>query len=268
MKKFLTYVCLGAILLSCIFAAVSMGQLPRTYDPELVTVPVYELQQSGGENYDDSSADGAAAAIVQQNLAKTHAVNDVTSIVFDFRGYDTMGEAFILITAVAGSIVILSNAKKKEAAEESKAKEAADIILSCGCDAVMPFALVYLFYVILHGHLSPGGGFQGGVLMVAVVVLLYLGHGYETTTSALSFNFMHKFEGFASICYVAFAMLGVAYLGNFCYNAFAHEGGIGDLWSTGTIFLMNSAVGAKVLTGVGVLGLSMVGLLVARDGEE
>lgn len=123
MKKFLTYVCLGAILVSCIFAAVSMAQMPRTYDPELVTVPVYELQQSGGENYDDSSADGAAAAIVQQNLAKTHAVNDVTSIVFDFRGYDTMGEAFILITAVAGSIVILSNAKKKEAVKEPEAKE-------------------------------------------------------------------------------------------------------------------------------------------------
>lgn len=143
-----------------------------------------------------------------------------------------------------------------------------NIIPACGCDAVMPFALVYMFYVILHGHLSPGGGFQGGVLMVAIVVLLYLGRGYETTTSALSFNFMHKFEGFASICYVAFAMLGVAYLGNFCYNALAFEGDIGDLWSTGTIFLMNSAVGAKVLTGVGVLGLSMVGLLAARDGEE
>lgn len=126
MKKFLTWVSLGAILLVLVFAAVNLGQMPRTYDPELVTVPVYELQQSGGESYDDSSADGAAAAIVQQDLSKTHAVNDVTSIVFDFRGYDTMGEAFILITAVAGSIVILSNAKKKEAAAEAEAKEGAE----------------------------------------------------------------------------------------------------------------------------------------------
>ena len=143
-----------------------------------------------------------------------------------------------------------------------------NIIPKCGCDAVMPFALVYMFYIILHGHLSPGGGFQGGVLMVAVVVLLYLGHGYQTTTSALSLGFMHKFEGFASICYIAFAMIGVAYLGNFCYNAFAWEGSIGDLWSSGTIFLMNSAVGAKVLTGVGVLALSMCGLLIAEGKEE
>ena len=80
----------------------------------------------------------------------------------------------------------------------------------------MPFILVYMFYIIFHGHLSPGGGFQGGVLMVAVVVFLYLGHGYKTTTQALSLGFMHEFEGFASILYVAFAMIGVAFAGNFC----------------------------------------------------
>lgn len=143
-----------------------------------------------------------------------------------------------------------------------------NIIPACGCDAVLPFALVYMFYIILHGHLSPGGGFQGGVLMVAVVVLIYLGHGYKATVSVLSKGFMHKFEGFASICYIAFAMIGVAYLGNFCYNALAWEGSIGDLWSSGTIFLMNAAVGAKVLTGVGVLALSMCGLLIAEEKEE
>ena len=77
---------------------------------------VYELQQNP-EAYDDSHANGAADAIVQQNLAETHAVNDVTSIVFDFRGYDTMGEAFILITAVAGSAVILFTKKEKKEGE-------------------------------------------------------------------------------------------------------------------------------------------------------
>ena len=126
MKKFLTWVCLGTVLFCCVFAGIYMGRLPRTYDPQQVTVPVYELQQTGGEAYDDSTADGAAAAIVQQDLSKTHAVNDVTSIVFDFRGYDTMGEAFILITAVAGSIVILSNAKKKEKVEIEVKEEAKD----------------------------------------------------------------------------------------------------------------------------------------------
>ena len=144
-----------------------------------------------------------------------------------------------------------------------------NIIPACGADTVLPFALVYLFYIIFHGHLSPGGGFQGGVLMVGAVVLLYLGHGYKTTTRALSLHFMHHAEGAVSILYICFAMIGVAYAGNFCYNALSDLGNIGDLWSSGTIFLMNSAVGIKVLTGVGVLALSMVGLLVTNDeGKE
>ena len=117
MKKFLTYVSLGLIFFSFLFGALTMAEMPRTYEGQNATVSVYELQQNP-EAYDDSVADGAAAAIVQQNLAKSNALNDVTSIVFDFRGYDTMGEAFILCTAVAGSIVILYAKKTKK--EENK----------------------------------------------------------------------------------------------------------------------------------------------------
>ena len=113
MKKFLTYVCLGVMLVAMFAGALGMAKMPRTYAGQDALVSVYELQQAP-ESYNDTVADGAAAAIVQQNLSETHSVNDVTSIVFDFRGYDTMGEAFILITAVAGSAVILFTKKAKE----------------------------------------------------------------------------------------------------------------------------------------------------------
>jgi len=113
MKKFLTWVCLAAVLLAGVLACKDLGAMPRTYEGQKAPVSVYDLQQNP-ETYDDSTADGAAGAIVQQNLSETHAVNDVTSIVFDFRGYDTMGEAFILITAVAGAVVILYHKKPKE----------------------------------------------------------------------------------------------------------------------------------------------------------
>ena len=113
MKKFLTYVCLGVMLVAMLCGALGMARMSRTYEGQNAAVSVYDPQQNP-ESYNDSTADGAAAAIVQQNLSKTHSVNDVTSIVFDFRGYDTMGEAFILITAVAGSAVILFTKKAKE----------------------------------------------------------------------------------------------------------------------------------------------------------
>ena len=146
-----------------------------------------------------------------------------------------------------------------------------NVILRCGADRILPVALVYMFYIILHGHLSPGGGFQGGVLMVGIVTLIYFGHGFETTCKAIHPNVLHGAEGFMSILYVAAAMLGVAYLGNFCQNVFADLGklgNIGDLFSSGTIFIMDTIVGLKVLTGVGVLAITMLGLLMAQSSDE
>lgn len=121
MKKTVTWLSLVIFLAVGIYTASAMADMPRTYKGQQAAVPVQELLEDPA-SYDDSSADGAAAAIVQQNLEKTHAINDVTSIVFDFRGYDTMGEAFILMTAVTGAAAILFTKKrgKKEADKNEK----------------------------------------------------------------------------------------------------------------------------------------------------
>lgn len=117
MKHFLTWVCLGILVVAFAASAISMSGYEPTYAGDKAPVSVYELQQNPA-SYDDAKADGAAGAIVQQNLEKTHALNDVTSIVFDFRGYDTMGESFVLITAVTAVVVLLGG--KKEKKEETK----------------------------------------------------------------------------------------------------------------------------------------------------
>lgn len=139
------------------------------------------------------------------------------------------------------------------------------IIQRCGCDAILPFALVYVFYIILHGHLSPGGGFQGGVLMAGVVILLYLGHGFEATVDALSYHTLHAGEGIASIAYVALAMMGVAVGAQFAQNVLYTQGAAGELYSSGTIFWMNVTVGVKVVTGIGSISLLMISLLAGKD---
>lgn len=143
-----------------------------------------------------------------------------------------------------------------------------NIIQSSGSDMILPFTLVYVFYVILHGHLSPGGGFQGGVLAAAAVVFIYLGHGYDTTVRALNIGFMRKTEGVAVTVYIVLAMMGVVLGAQFCQNFAFDEGPIGALISSGTIAWMDEAVGLNVLTGVSVLVLSMMGILVAKDTEE
>lgn len=139
------------------------------------------------------------------------------------------------------------------------------VIQRCGCDTILPLTLVYILYIILHGHLSPGGGFQGGVLMTAVVIIMYLGHGYEVTTRALSFNLLHEAEGFMSMAYVALAMLGVAVGAQFCQNVLYTSGNVGELYSSGTVFWMNVTVGLKVIAGIGSISLMMIGVLNSRD---
>ena len=143
-----------------------------------------------------------------------------------------------------------------------------NVILRSGGDSLLPLMLVYMLYIIFHGHLSPGGGFQGGVLMVAAVTILYLGHGYETTTKTLSANLLHGTEGFASVMYVALAMLGVSVGAYFCQNILYRHGEIGELYSSGTIFWMNLTVGLKVLTGVGSIALLMLGLVNERAAQN
>jgi len=139
------------------------------------------------------------------------------------------------------------------------------IIQRCGCDTILPLTLVYIFYIILHGHLSPGGGFQGGVLMTAVIILMYLGHGYEATARAMSFNALHGAEGFASTVYVALGLLGVAAGAQFCQNVLFTNGEVGALYSAGTIFWMNITVGLKVIAGIGSITLLMIGVLNNKD---
>lgn len=105
MKKLIMAISLIIILCVGVYAVVYMQQeIPVTYDGR--GTDVYELQQNP-QDYDTSDPDGVASIMVQENLAKTQAVNNVTAIVFDFRGYDTLGESFVLLIAITGATVIL-----------------------------------------------------------------------------------------------------------------------------------------------------------------
>ena len=101
--------------------------------------------------------------------------------------------------------------------------------------------------------------------MVAVVVLISLGPGYENTVNAFRPSFLRRFEGFAVTLYIAIAFMGIVFGAQFCENFAFTNGNIGDLISSGTIAWMDEAVGLNVLTGVSVLAISMLGLLVGKD---
>ncbi|CDF58147.1 hydrogen gas-evolving membrane-bound hydrogenase subunit E [Thermobrachium celere] len=112
MKKFFTYFALTVFLIIGCYTAIEMSKLSPTFNGEKVNV--VELYNNPSK-YENNDADGVANLMVKQTIDKTHAINAVTAIVFDFRGYDTLGESFVLFTAISGTVVILRNAMKGRA---------------------------------------------------------------------------------------------------------------------------------------------------------
>lgn len=109
-KHYVLILSLALFVFCGMIAVVNMDMSARTYDGS--STPAMALYEDPS-SYDNSNADGAAAVIVNENLEKTASLNAVFSVVFNFRGYDTLGESFILIGALSGSMVILRKVAKR-----------------------------------------------------------------------------------------------------------------------------------------------------------
>lgn len=143
-----------------------------------------------------------------------------------------------------------------------------NIVIKCGADMLLPFAIVFGIYIILFGTVSPGGGFQGGVMVASAAVLLYLGYGYNVAKNAINTETLRISEALGATLYVLFALCGLFLGANFCRNVFFDNGAVGDLISAGTITFMGYSVGFKVLTGVGFLLMLLMSILAPEDAND
>ena len=135
------------------------------------------------------------------------------------------------------------------------------VIVRSAADFFLPLACVYGAYVVLHGHLSPGGGFQGGVLIASAILMVFLGYGSLKVRKTFNDHKMHSSETVAEILYVVIALIGVFTGLNFCVN-FVFNGQQVD-----TSVLMNHAVGYHVMGGIICL-LSMMLSLLDKDEDD
>jgi len=108
---------------------------------------------------------------IDEGIKETGAVNIVTSVVVSYRGFDTLGEVTVLFIAAIGLGAVLSTVRKKTAREI----EPASLVLYTGCRLLFPLILIFGTYIFVHGHLTPGGGFQGGAIIASGFLLIYLG---------------------------------------------------------------------------------------------
>lgn len=128
------------------------------------------------------------------------------------------------------------------------------------------FIIIFGFYIIVHGHLTPGGGFQGGAVVASAFALILISYGGLNTKKLLKKDFLSILEsgGLTMFIGIAFLGLGITFFYNFLANSGSWFGdaaviGInpGNMNTGGVIPLMNIAVGLEVLSALGVIVLVM-----------
>ena len=169
-----------------------------------------------------------------------HVTNVVTATVFDYRGFDTLGEEFILFSAAMGVALLLRDAREGRPGRGV----GSDAVRLVGIGLV-PVLLVIGLYVVAHGFLTPGGGFQGGVVLAAAFALVWLAGKYHafrrlTPTPAVD---LAKGSGAGGYVVVGLAalLLGHAFLRNL-----GPLGTTGTLASGGSMILLNLATALEV----------------------
>jgi multicomponent Na+:H+ antiporter subunit B len=187
------------------------------------------------------------------SVPQRHVTDVVTAVNFDYRSIDTMGEEFIFFAAVAGVVLLLGAQDDEErghvddAAAGRWVPPTSDAVRVLGLALVGPTVL-FALYVVAHGHLSPGGGFQGGVVLATAVLLVYLAGEYQHLHGLYPDAVIEGVEVGGAISYVVLGVVGIAVSGGFLAN-WAPLGRIGALNSAGIVPLVNVAVGAEVGAG-------------------
>ncbi len=201
----------------------------------------------------DAAAEAQPAAVVfgETRDAETGSANMVTSVVVNYRSFDTLGEVTVLFVSALGVGLLLSGRRKRQGAAY-----APSFILQQGARIVFGIMVIFGVYLFTHGHLTPGGGFPGGSILAAAVLLLYVSDN-EFQAKVKAFKIA---EGVAGSLYVIAGLLGLALGGYFLYN-FLPTGVVGDLISAGIVPIVYLLIGLKV-------GSEIAGVIAGFATEE
>ena len=181
---------------------------------------------------------------LQQGAGDLTTPNLVTAVIVTYRGLDTLGEVTVLFAAAAGVALVFSRKNGTPGAALSKngEKRKPSELLTTGAGLLLPLILLFGIYVFLHGHLTPGGGFQGGVIIASGLFLaLVAGLAKE-----LPHELLNRLETAAGLGYVAVGLLGIWLAAGFLDPRFLPAGEFGALLSAGAIPLIYSLIGLKV----------------------
>lgn len=195
-----------------------------------------------------------SARYIERGVQETGAINIVTGMILDYRAFDTFGESCVLFIASCCVLVLLriditesgGKAGKRLAESNDRLFEPKDdvILQKCAC-ILVPLILVFGIYIVLNGHLSPGGGVSGGAVLGSGLIFYLNAFGFRKTERF----FTEKVYRRITLCALTFYCLAKSY--SFFTGANHLKSGIplgtpGAIISSGLILPLNICVGLVV----------------------
>ncbi|MFH1640233.1 MAG: hydrogen gas-evolving membrane-bound hydrogenase subunit E [Chloroflexota bacterium] len=243
MKKWLAAVFTGMLSLTLLYAACIM---PPMGEP------------------DNPSAQNIVPHYLEYGVEEAGAENIVTCIILNYRGYDTLGEVTVLFCAVTAVLAVLSRKKKGLAASipENPTGVAPSAIILTAVRIMVPFILLFSVYTILHGNVSPGGGFQGGAIIGASLIIFTSLFGLNEAEKRIPERIRIPLEDAPVIAFLVVGVSGVFFGTNFLTYLLP---GIPVPFQTAVRTFMLLLVGVGIGTGV---AMEFISILFALLKEE
>lgn len=190
--------------------------------------------------------------VTQVAVYERHATDIVNAINYDYRAFDTLGEEFIFFASVLG-VLLLFRSSGEQGAQKQTAAPAVDQLpisdaLRVSMGATVGAMIVFGVYMATHGQLTPGGGFQGGVVLATVPLVVYLSGDARAFERIISSPLIKLAESGGAAGY-ALVGIGAMLCGAHFLTNVIPLGTTGDLFSSGTIAIISVAVGMEVTGG-------------------
>jgi len=173
-----------------------------------------------------------------EGLTEVGAANLVTSVVVTYRGLDTLGEVTILfLTALIIGLML----KVERGGDRTQVRNSSEFLVTAS-HVLLPVIFMVGIYIFINGHLTPGGGFQGGAILASTVILMLL----SFSNNKISHKLLEIIESVSGISFILLGILGVLFAGGFLDNKILPLGEFGKLFSAGAIPVIYSLIGLKV----------------------
>jgi len=210
---------------------------------------------------------GHADAVTRTLEHERQVANTVNGVTYDMRGLDTLGEELILFIAALGSAVLLRHRRGEEVEEQEgeAGPQIPDALRVAGAVLIGPLVVLGV-YVVTHGHLGPGGGFQGGIMLASGMLFVYAAGQVVALERVEPTALVEVAESSGALAYALVGVGGLVFSSVALVN-FLPFGTTGALLSSGTIVVLSIAVGVEVTGAIALILTEFLDQTLLRGGE-